>query len=419
MSVAASATVLARGVAHRDSATPPPARGSLVMPAPARRQRVLFVIKHLGQGGTEAQLLQLIRGLDRNRFEARLCTVSRTEHALGRGLSIEPDYKLDASCLSRAARVGLAGVIDDYRPDVVHAFRDAVNVCAWLALRRSHHQPALLLSVRGRPVSPIYYALAGMLGKRAYKFTVNSLATAETLNRHARVPHDKIAYIPNAADASEWPIVTPALRQAARRQLSLPPDAFVWLSPARISYVKNQLGLALSFAVARRSRGMDPSTRLLLAGRPRDKVPTFLLPRWLRLLGMQGQVQTLGAVDDMLPLYQAADAMVLPSFAEAMPNATIEAHLCGLPVVVSGQANRDGLVVDGKTGYVVPTARVGALATALKRMVDLSPETRRDMGQRGRERIIERLGATPKTDAFARLYADAVEERALAGIHSL
>jgi glycosyltransferase involved in cell wall biosynthesis len=133
---------------------------------------------------------------------------------------------------------------------------------------------------------------------------------------------------------------------------------------------------------------------VLLAGRPRDRIVTVLLPRLVRWLGLQHQVLLCDSLDDPTPLYHAADALVLPSLGEGMPNTVLEAHLAGLPVVVSRQANRDKLVADGDTGLEVPTGSFGPLARAMGDIVAMTPEARRAMGQRGRQRIIDRFAGT-------------------------
>src|SRR5205807_1750329 len=99
----------------------------------------------------------------------------------------------------------------------------------------------------------------------------------------------------------------------------------------------------------------------------------------------------LGPVTEMTSLYHAADAVLLPSLYEGMPNAVIEAHACALPAVVSRAANADGLVLDGETGFVVPTADSEALAVALDRLCALDAGARAAMGARGRTHVQHRL----------------------------
>ncbi len=379
-------------------------------PVAARRTRILFVIKHLQHGGTETQLLRIIRALDAERFDARLCLVWSATRG-PRNLPFDAHYRLDANLLSARARRGLAAAIDDFQPDVVHSFRDGVNVLARLALLQTKHQPVLLVSVRGRPVDPMYWLLGDFLAERAYRFTVNSVGVAEDLTRFGWVPKEKIVVIPNLADTTTLAPATAEQRAQARNDLGLPQDAFVWVAPTRISYVKNPLGLVLGFALARRMGRLDHRVHLVIAGRARDRLLVLGLPRLVRWLGLDGQVHLMDPLDNPAPLYHAADAMVLPSIAEGMPNVTLEAHIAGLPVVATRQANRDGLVADGQTGFEIATGSVPALARAMGDLVALAPDERRAMGTRGRDRILELFSRTRGAEGFERLYLEAVAAR--------
>src|SRR5438552_1684112 len=99
----------------------------------AARPRILFVIKNLQQGGTERQLLRTLSVLDQSRFEFHLCTVSGEVQYEDLPVG-EPHFRLDSPNFGGPALRGLAAVIDDYKPDVIHSFRDKVNLYVRLAL---------------------------------------------------------------------------------------------------------------------------------------------------------------------------------------------------------------------------------------------------------------------------------------------
>ena len=53
---------------------------------------------------------------------------------------------------------------------------------------------------------------------------------------------------------------------------------------------------------------------------------------------------------ELLPYYQAADVMILPSAKEGMPNVVLEAMACGLPIVMTPCQGSRELIHDN--GYV-------------------------------------------------------------------
>jgi glycogen(starch) synthase len=137
---------------------------------------------------------------------------------------------------------------------------------------------------------------------------------------------------------------------------------------------------------------MPPGLQILLAGRDRDRIISRLLPRRIAKHDLARYVRRIGTIaeQDMPDLYAAADAVVLPSIYEGLPNAIIEASNCGIPAIVSTGANADKLVVDGETGFEVPNGNVRALADAIERMARLSPADREHMGAAA-TRAIRRL----------------------------
>jgi glycosyltransferase involved in cell wall biosynthesis len=112
-------------------------------------------------------------------------------------------------------------------------------------------------------------------------------------------------------------------------------------------------------------------------------------------LGTGPGVQRLGRVErNQLPaLYAAADALVLPSldtatFREPWGLVVNEAMHQGTPVIVSDAvgAAAGGLVLDGRTGFVVPAGDAAALAARLTALAT-SPGLRERLGNAGKEAV--------------------------------
>ena len=76
------------------------------------------------------------------------------------------------------------------------------------------------------------------------------------------------------------------------------------------------------------------------------------------------------SADGLLEAYGEADALVLPSWAEGLPNAMIEAMAAGLAVVVTRVGNVPDVVRDREDALLVPPKDVDALAAVLADVVD-------------------------------------------------
>lgn len=73
-----------------------------------------------------------------------------------------------------------------------------------------------------------------------------------------------------------------------------------------------------------------------------------------RDLGVDGQISFTGYRDDVARMMIAGDLMVIPSLTEAQPRVAVQAFATTRPVVASAVGGVPEIVVDGKTGWLVP-----------------------------------------------------------------
>lgn len=121
--------------------------------------------------------------------------------------------------------------------------------------------------------------------------------------------------------------------------------------------------------------------------------------------GLSDRVHVLGPVvgEAKIDLLASAQGFVLPSLAEGLPMAMLEAMAMSLPVVVSDAGAMPEAVRDGVDGLVVPADDADALAAALDRLAT-RPEEREAMGRSAAERCDSRYGIGRMADALMALY---------------
>lgn len=90
---------------------------------------------------------------------------------------------------------------------------------------------------------------------------------------------------------------------------------------------------------------------------------------------------------DTPAMLAAMDVFCLPSYREGMPRTIIEAMMMAKPVVATNIRGAREEVVDGETGYLVPTRDVEALAQAIARCLQ-NPVQGQAMGEAGRQRAL-------------------------------
>jgi len=107
-------------------------------------------------------------------------------------------------------------------------------------------------------------------------------------------------------------------------------------------------------------------------------------------------------------LYATSEVAVVPSLYEGFSLPAAEAMSSGVPVVATtGGALPEVVGTDGACGTLVPPKDVGALATAIRDLLD--DGSRRDaMGRAGRERVFEMFTWLKTAEATAAIYRDVI-----------
>jgi len=76
-------------------------------------------------------------------------------------------------------------------------------------------------------------------------------------------------------------------------------------------------------------------------------------------------VKLLGGVDDVRPVYAAADCFILPTLYDPFPNAALEALAMGVPIIVGSHCGAAELVQAGRNGWVCEPNDAASLAMLL------------------------------------------------------
>jgi glycosyltransferase involved in cell wall biosynthesis len=104
--------------------------------------------------------------------------------------------------------------------------------------------------------------------------------------------------------------------------------------------------------------------------------------------GLRGRVpiHVVGEVGDPRPYLAALDVIALPSLREGFPNVILEAAGMAKPAIVANSTGTIDSVLDGLTGFVVPTGDANALANAIQRLA-LDHRLLVRMGKMARKRV--------------------------------
>jgi glycosyltransferase involved in cell wall biosynthesis len=151
-----------------------------------------------------------------------------------------------------------------------------------------------------------------------------------------------------------------------------------------------------------------PQLHLMLVGDGPDRPA---LERQVHDLGLDGYVTFVGKAVDVRPYLNAADMFVLPSAAEGISNALLEAMAAGLACVATMVGGSPEVLEGGACGVLLPPERPDLLHEAMIRLAH-NPEEAARLGRLARNRILSRYDYSIVGEQYHRLYERLLSEKA-------
>jgi D-inositol-3-phosphate glycosyltransferase len=157
-------------------------------------------------------------------------------------------------------------------------------------------------------------------------------------------------------------------RADARQGLGFDEDESIVLYVGRFDPIKGIDRLLEAMAYLKHLK----RTRLVIIGGDDPGTPEYQnLKRLSGKFGIEESVHFVGRVEQnqLTPYYNAADALVVPSYYESFGLVGLESLACGTPVVATRVGAMEDILVDGKTGYVVAGATPRGLANSIEKII--------------------------------------------------
>jgi glycosyltransferase involved in cell wall biosynthesis len=257
------------------------------------------------------------------------------------------------------------------RIDVIDAHYFYPDGVAAVALGRRLHKP-VVITARGTDLNLIPEHL---LPRRQIQRAARAAAALVTVSDALRerlvelgVERDRVTVLRNGVDLGRF---APIDRDAVRARLGL--RGSVLLAVGNLVPEKDHGLVLAALAVG------IPGAMLLIAG---DGPLRSALEQEAQARGVSARVRFLGAVPQsaLIEYYNAADALVLTSRREGMPNVVLEALACGTPVVATRVGGVPEVIVDESAGRLVAEATAAAVADGVRTLL-ASPPRRADTRQ--------------------------------------
>lgn len=368
--------------------------------------KVLFVITKSNFGGAQHYVYDLARGLPRDTFETVVACggsgvlVDKLDAenvrtiiipSLGRDISLLRDF---------TSFFALVHLFRTEQPDVVHLNSAKASGLGALAARLAG-VPNIIFTAHGWAFNEERPLPSRIVIKFFSWLTIilahKTIAVSEAvLNDTQNWPfvRNKVLTIHNGVEAINF-----ISREDARVKLNLPPNTFI---VGTIAELHPNKGLTYAIDAIKKLSVEYPNIYYVVLGDGEEKSRLNTL---VGARGLHGRVLLLGFVKDAFLCLKAFDCFVLPSIKEGLPYVILEAGLAELPVIATSVGGIPEVILDQKTGLLVPSRNADALAKALDQLIS-SPTLRMSLGVLLHEKVLHNFSLNNMTINTLKLYSD-------------
>lgn len=335
-----------------------------------RKIKLTYIIDVLrtNLAGTENQLIKMIKGVDRARFDVELVCFRD-----------DPWFEANKASLNCPARIfpisnfkapgtywnilRLAAYLRSSKADVVHTFFPVGNIvgvfAAWLAGVK------VVISSRrdyGEWMSPRYLFVTKLANRFTTRIIANSNAVKELTISREQAWSDRLGVIYNGIDTSFGRDLE--RDRALKTKLGIPEGDLVAGIVANFRPMKHHHTFVWAAAEVLKKR-TDVTFILIGAGPLREEAE-----RLAGELGVKKKLLFLGPQKQILPYLSIMDIGVNCSEGEGLSNAVMEYMSAGVPCVVSQAGGNPDLIQDGVNGFTFKIDDHKALASSMLRLFE-------------------------------------------------
>ena len=260
----------------------------------------------------------------------------------------------------------LASLIKKNRIDVIHTHLSTASLLGAFA--------AKLAGV------PSVAHVHGMNSVTCFKHSTLVIAVSEAVKRHLcsqGLDENKVRVVHNGIDLTR---LQPTSAWDAKSNLGHDTQAPLFGVFGRLSHEKGQRTALEAFSILHKDY---PAAQLVLVGDGKDHDELRSLANTLQI---SHNVHFAGFVPDPSHIMSACNAVIVPSIKEGFGLSAVEAMALERPVVATDAGGLPEIVINGETGFIVPTHNPQAIADSLKHLLQ-DKSLAESMGRRGRERV--------------------------------
>ncbi|MCK4325604.1 GT4 family glycosyltransferase PelF [bacterium] len=344
-----------------------------------RRAKILYVIATMDIGGAERQLVELVKRLNKDKYDVTVCCLTRggplEEDLKEAGIKyciLWKRFKFDFSVILKLIRL-----LRREKADILHTYMFTSNSFGRVA------------GILARVPEIIISEHCVDIWKNRFHFFIDKILLHWT-DKVICVSNGVRKFYVNRIGISEGKTVTiyngialghlHTNAEVTANKYGLCSEGRIIGAIGRLIVQKGLKYLIHAMAITLKQ---VPQTKLLIIG---DGPERGNLCELAGRLGITDKVIFLGFQKDITRFLRTMEILAMPSLFEGLPVVALEAMTLEKPVIATKILGVDEVVEDGKTGVLVPPRNPDALAHAIIELLNDVEESKR-MGMAGRERV--------------------------------
>ncbi|MDY0417098.1 glycosyltransferase [Enterobacter sp. 170198] len=360
--------------------------------------RITFVITGLNIGGAEIQVCNLADELSDAGNNVQLISISGNSQRRPKNSAIHlvELLMLKNSLSFLKAYFQARKTIREFQPDIVHSHMVHANIFSRL-LRITTPIPKLISTSHNSYEGGSLRAFICRITDPLSTLSTNvSLAATKSIINRGSVNKNKVATIHNGIKIENF-CFNEVNREKLRREIGVDPQTPLLLSVGRLAPAKDYPNLLRAFAAIKNSTPVEPQLAIIGSGALETELKTLAIE-----LGVADRVHWLGMKTNVHEWLSAGDIFVMSSAWEGFPLVIIEA-MAAERVVVATDCGGIREALSGN-GFLVPPHSSAALAEAIIKALNLSPEEARQMGAASRCHIEQHFSMSAIAQKWIALY---------------
>jgi glycosyltransferase involved in cell wall biosynthesis len=367
---------------------------------------ILHVISKLPVGGVENQLFMILGNYDRGKLCPLVCSLS-DKGEIGKeiedsGIEVIPLDKLKHGFDWTIVK-DIYNLIKTRNVKIVRTHQYHANLygrlAAWLA-----KVPCIIASVHN------VYTIDRKIHRRIInkflaRYSDKVVAVSGTVKRdvltYDGLAEDKVSVIYNGIDSDSFLNLNGSL---IRSNLGISSETPVVGTVGRLTVQKGQKYLIDAVSTLREN---FPQIVLLIVG---DGPLRGEIEKYIKTLGLEGNVILLGTRRDIPQLLSAMDIFVLPSLWEGLGTAVIEAMAAGKPIIATDIPPLREIINSEKVGILVPVKDSNAFASSIELLLH-NRTLAENLGKSAKERALSHFTIDITVHKYTNLFKDILKSK--------